>query len=98
MKYLITSTPRRLQLPPVGVIEAAKAWINAAIADKTMDCCYGFITGGGICIMNGDSPEAITQWLMEYPAFMGADWKVEPLCDINHSLDQVIAMVKRMTP
>lgn len=35
--------------------------------------------------------------LMECPAYMGSDWKVEPLCDINHSLDQVAAMVKRLS-
>jgi hypothetical protein len=28
---------------------------------------------------------------------MGSDWKVDPLCDINHSLDQVSAMAKRLT-
>jgi hypothetical protein len=97
MKFLIMATPRRLQLPPVGMIETAKAWLNAEIASKRIDCCYGFVTGGGVCVMNADSHEAVTQWLMEYPAFMGSDWKVEPLCDINHSLDQVSAMVKRMT-
>jgi hypothetical protein len=98
MKFLIMTTPRRLQLPPVGMIETAKAWLNAEIASKRIEFCYGFVTGGGVCVMNADSAEAVTQWLMEYPAFMGSDWKVEPLCDINHSLDQVIAMVKRLTP
>ena len=87
--------------PPAGatvnLMEAAKAWINARLADKTMDFCYGFATGGGVCILNADSPDTVAQLLMEYPAFMGSDWKVEPLCDINKSLDQVIAMVRRMT-
>ena len=46
--------------------------------------------------MNADAPEDISKTLMEYPAFMGLDWKVEPLCDINHSLDHVSAMVKRL--
>jgi hypothetical protein len=96
MKFLITAIPRRLQLPPVGMIETAKAWLNSEIAEKKIEFCYGFVTGGGVCVMNADSAEALTQWLMEYPAFMGSDWKVEPLCDINHSLDQVAAMVKRL--
>jgi hypothetical protein len=98
MKFLITAVPRRLQLPPVGMIEAAKGWLNAEIAAKRIEFCYGFVTGGGVCVMTADSHEAVAQALMEYPAFMGSDWKVEPLCDFNHSLDQTIAMVKRMTP
>ena len=97
MKFLVTATPRRLQLPPAGLIDASKAWLNARLADKTMDCCYAFITGGGVAVMNGDSAEAITTALMEYPAFIANDWNVQPLCDINHSLDQVNAMVTRLT-
>jgi hypothetical protein len=95
MKFLVTTTPRRLQMPPVALMEAAKAWISARLADKTMDCCYGFVTGGGVCIMNAGSAEKVAQFLMEYPAYMGADWKVDPLCDINESLDQITAMIKR---
>ena len=95
MKFLVTTTPRRLQIPPVGLMEAAKAWINARLADKTMDCCYSLITGGGICIINADSAEKVAQLLMEYPAYMAADWKVDALCDINKNLDQAIAMIKR---
>jgi hypothetical protein len=95
MKFLVTTTPNRLQVPPVALMEAAKAWINARLADKTFDCCYGFATGGGFSIVNADSPERVAQLLMEYPAYMGSDWKVDPLCDINKNLDQVIAMIKR---
>jgi hypothetical protein len=43
MKFLVTTTPRRLQIPPVALVEAAKAWIQARLADKTLDSCYGFI-------------------------------------------------------
>lgn len=97
MKFLVTSTPRRLQIPPVALMEAAKAWINARLADKTMDFCYGFASGGGVCIITADSPEKVAQLLMEYPAYMGSDWKVDALCDINMNLDQAIAMIKRVS-
>jgi hypothetical protein len=96
VKFLVTATPRRLQIPAVAPVEAAKAWINARLADKTIDFCYGFVTGGGVSIINADSAESVAQLLMEYPAYMGADWKVEPLCDINKSFDQLIAMIKRL--
>jgi cephalosporin-C deacetylase-like acetyl esterase len=95
MKFLVTTTPRRLQVPPLALIEASKAWINARLADKTMDCCYGFTTGGGITILNADSAEKVARLLLDYPGYMLSDWKVDALCDINQTLDSVIAMVKR---
>lgn len=96
MKFLVTTTPRRLQVPPAAVLEAGKAWISARLADKTFDCCYGLIPGGGISIVNAESPEKLSKLLMDYPAFFLADWKVDPLCDINQTLDGAIAMLKRM--
>ncbi len=95
MKFLVTTTPRRLQIVPVVLLEAAKAWIAARLADKTMDCCYGLTTGGGVCIINADSAEKVAQLLTEYPAYLRSDWQVEPLCDINKNLDEAIATIKR---
>lgn len=96
MKFLITTTPRRLQPPSVGMIEAMKSWLGARLADKTFDCCYGLVTGGGVAIANAESPEKVAQLLMEAPTFMAADWDVKPLCDVNQNLDQVIALIGRM--
>ncbi len=96
MKFLVTTTPRRLQVPPAALLEAGKAWINARLADKTFDCCYGLVTGGGISIVNAESHEKLQALLMSYPAFFLADWKIDPLCDMNHTLDGAIAMLKRM--
>ena len=96
MKYLVTLTPRRIQLPPPGLLEAGKAWINARLADKTMDFCYAFPAGGGVTIINAASADALTKTLLDYPGYYFADWKVEPLADINATLDSVIAMVGRM--
>ena len=95
MKFLITTTPRRLQVPPVALLAATKAWINAKLADKTLDCCYGFITGGGVSICNAESADAVLGLLMSYPAYYGSDWKIDALCDIGQAMDQVIAMVRR---
>jgi len=97
MKFLVTSTPRRLQIPPISLIEAAKAWANARLADKTIDCGYGFTTGGGFTIINADSADTVAELLMEYPAYMFADWKVDPLCDLNQSPDRSIALIRRIT-
>jgi muconolactone delta-isomerase len=98
MKYLVTLTPRRLQMPTVALIEAAQAWLKARMTDKTMDCCYGFVAGGGVAIISAESPEKLAQILMEYPAYFMADWKIDPLCDGMSNMEQVKAMVKRAGP
>ena len=95
MKFLVTVTPRRLQMPPVAVIDKAIAWIKGTIADKTVDCCYGFMTGGGVSIFNADSTDSMMKLLMNYPGYPYVDFKVEALCDINAALEQVKAMAKR---
>ena len=95
MKFLITTAPRRLQVPPAALIEASKAWVGAKLADKTLDCCYGFITGGGVSICNAESADAMLSLLMSYPAYYGSDWKIEPLCGIDLAMDQIIAMIRK---
>jgi hypothetical protein len=95
MKFLITTTPRRLQVPPAALIEAAKAWIDAKLADKTFDCCYAFMTGGGFSVSNADSADAMLSQLLSYPAYSFADWKIDALCDIDLAMDQIIAMIRK---
>ena len=96
MKFLVTVTPRRQQVPPVPVLEASKAWIDAKLADKTFDCCYSFVTGGGVGICNSESPDALHPLILSYPAYPFVDFKIDPLCDIDLALDQVIAMLRRL--
>jgi hypothetical protein len=95
MKFQVTVTPRRQQMPPVAAIEGSAAWINAKLADKTADCVYAFMTGGGVGIFNADSADTMMKMLMSYPGYPFVDFKVEPLCDINAALEQVKAMAQR---
>src|SRR5690242_18556847 len=69
MKFHVTVTPRRPQVPPVAVIDQSIAWIKAKLSDKTADCCYGFIGGGGIAIFNADTSDAMLKLLISYPAY-----------------------------
>ncbi|MGO9256700.1 MAG: hypothetical protein ACLQU1_10420 [Bryobacteraceae bacterium] len=94
MKFLVTVTPRRQQVPPVTALEASKAWIDAKLADKTFDCSYAFVTGGGVGICNAGSADALNQLIFSYPGYPFVDFKIEPLCDIHLALDQVIAMLR----
>lgn len=95
MKFLVTVMPRRLQMPPVAAVEASAAWIKAKLADKTADCVYAFMTGGGIGVFNADSADTMMKLLMSYPGYPFVDFKVDPLCDINAALEQVKAMAQR---
>jgi hypothetical protein len=95
MKFLVHAAPRRDQIPPAPVIDACLAWIQNQLANKTMDCCYGFITGGGISVSNADSADAMLRQLMSYPGFPFVEFKVEALCSITTALEEVKAMSER---
>jgi hypothetical protein len=95
MKFLVNVTPRRTMIPPPAVIEHSGAWIKNVLANKTADCCYAFVTGGGVGIFNADSAETLLKIIMSYPAYTFVDFKIEPLCDIAVALDQVHSMVQR---
>ncbi len=95
MKFLVHATPRRDQIPPAPVIDASLAWIQGQLENKNMDCCYGFITGGGVAISNADSADAMLKQLMSYPGFPFVEFHVEALCSITTSLEEVKAMSLR---
>jgi muconolactone delta-isomerase len=95
MKFLLKVTPRRLQVPPVAAVEAANAWIERELKSGGMDCCYGFVTGGGISISNADTHEAMFQKLMSYPMYPYGDYHVEALCDIGVVFEEIKAMAQR---
>ena len=96
MKFLLTVTPRRVQqMPSAALIDQNIAWIDARLKDKTADCTYGFVTGGGIAIINADSHEAVTKLLTSYPGYPFVEMKVEALCDIHAALEQVKIMAQR---
>lgn len=97
MKFLVTVTPRRLQMPPATVIDQSMAWIKGKISDKTADCSYAFMTGGGVGIFNADSTESMMKLIMSYPGYPFVDFKVDPLCDITTALEQVKVMLQRVS-
>ncbi len=82
MKFLVI-TKRRSSPLPVETMEPARDWINARLSDKTLDCCYGLLNGGGVSIMNADSHDHLAKLLMEYPESRWVDFDIHGLCDIN---------------
>ena len=98
MKYLTITSPRGNLAPEIagGVFQAGKEWLNAGVADGTLDFVHGFPAGGGVAVANADSHEALMDRLREFPLFPFVDWDVRPLVDINQSLDSAIQLFQRM--
>ncbi len=82
MKFLVI-TKRRPNPLPIETMEPARQWINAGLKDGTLDCCYGFLNGGGISIMNANSHEDLVKMLMDYPESRWVGFDIHGLCDIN---------------
>ena len=88
MKYLVLTNPRG-NLPPEragALFQAGKEWLNARVADGTIDFVHGCPAGGGVSIANADSHEAFMEQIREFPLFPFVDWDVRPLVNINQSL------------
>jgi hypothetical protein len=99
MKYLIVTklgtTPMPVEQGAV-LIQAGLSWIQAKLADGTIDSTYNVIGGGGIAIGNADSPEQILADLLEYPLYPFFSWEVTPLLDLDSSLAGYIEFYKRL--
>ena len=98
MKYLTLTKPRG-NLPPdiaEGVFQAGKDWLNAQVANGTLDFVHGFPEGGGVAVSNADSHEELMARMRDFPLFPFVEWQVQPLVDISRSLDSAIEMFRGM--
>ena len=98
MKYLVVTTPHG-NLPPdaaEGLFKAGKAWLDAAVADRTIDFVHGFAGGGGVSVANADSHDALMAQIRGFPLFPFVGWDIRPLVDIHRSFDSAIEMFQKM--
>ena len=102
MKFLILVKP----LPgaprpenPVALLQAGKEWINARLADGSLDCAYNVIGSkqgmGGVAIGNADSHEALAELVLSFPQYSFFDFEILPLSDLNHFLGKGIEMMQK---
>ncbi len=102
MKFLILMKP----LPgapgpenPVASYRTGKEWINARLADGSVDCAYNVIGSkqgiGGVAIANADSHEALTELVLSFPQYPFFDLEILPLSDLDHFLERVIEMMQK---
>jgi hypothetical protein len=95
MKFLMLSK-LLLEVPPPedfpGVIQAAKEYLNTAVAEGWLDCIYMYADGRqAVLIANADSHEELCDWLQANPAYPNWDYEIHPLVDLNHYLDTITA-------
>jgi hypothetical protein len=100
MKYMVIGTRNLAPMDPkmgIGLFQAAKQWINAQLADGTMDLHYVHIdTGAGFAISNADSHEELYTKILEYPLYPFFDWEVIGLVDWSHSYDKNIELFQKI--
>ena len=98
MKYLVITTPRG-NLPPErggAIFQAGKDWLNARVADGTLDFVHGFPAAGGVAIANAESHEAFMEQIRGFPLFPFVEWDVRPVVNINQSLDSAMRLFQSM--
>jgi len=99
MKFLIIAKPGTTPIPPdqgVKILQAGKAWIEAKLADGSIDVTYNFFGGGGFAISNSDSHEEVLKNLLSYPMYPFFVWEVKPILDFEESLTQYIAFYQKL--
>jgi hypothetical protein len=93
VKFLVTCCP--VATPPpsgrsVPLLRAAMEWIEARLADGSVETTYLFPNRGGIAIMEAESRAALMELLLEYPAYSLYTWEVQILADWRTGLENVV--------
>jgi hypothetical protein len=93
VKFLVTCRPIPNPLPPersVILLRAAMEWIEARLADGSMEATYLFPNRGGIAIMEAETRAELMELLLEYPAYPLYTWEVQLLADWRTGLENVM--------
>jgi muconolactone delta-isomerase len=98
MKFVVIVTPGDVPMPPgmiADLLAAQKDWLNARIADGTVEVGYAIVGGGGIGVVNVDSHEEMHELLVSSPGFAIANYEVRPLADLDTTMDASIAALRQ---
>jgi hypothetical protein len=93
MKFLIISKPLAGAPPredPVATLTAAKQYLNALLADGTLECLYITPDGGGVAIGDVESVEELWEKNSAYPLSQQLHSEFYPLLDHEHYYDTLI--------
>ena len=98
MKHLVIVTPKETPFPTRLIAEnlaETREWLEKHIDDGMVECAYGFVTGGGVGIVNADSAESLNEFLLDSPSFANSDIDVRPLAEIDSSLARAADAMRR---
>jgi len=100
MKYFVKRTRNLVPMDPktgISLFQAAKQWINAQLANGSMDLNYVHVeTGAGCAITNAASHEEMYTRILEYPLYPFFDWEVVALVDWSHSYDGQVELLQKI--
>lgn len=100
MKFFVRSQRNQVPMPSeraVGLYQAAKEWVNARVADGTLDSAYSFSDlSGGMSVGTADSHEELLDLLVDYPLWPFFSWEMKPLCDFSHSMDKLTEFAEKL--
>jgi hypothetical protein len=97
VKFLVTCRPSPTPPSPercVVLIRAAMDWIEARLADGSMETTYLFPNRGGIAILHAESQEALMELLLDYPAYPLYTWEVQVLADWRPGFENVVRFLE----
>ena len=100
MKFIAIGKRNQVPLEPkmaVGLIQAAKEYVKAGLADGRIDVSYMHVDGStGFVITNADSHEDAMDALLDFPMYVFMNWEVIPLVDMSHAYDSLIKLFQKM--
>jgi len=100
MKFLVLLNPLPgAPRPEIASYRAGKEWINARLADGSVDCTYNVVGSkqgiGSVAIANADSHEALEELVLSFPMYPFFDLEILPLSDLNRFLEKGIEMMQK---
>lgn len=90
MKFLLIRRPRAgAERPTSKDIRAHKDYVLSKVKDKSIDCTYAFLGGGGCSIVNADSAEQLNAQIFAAPLALFYEYEIRALSDYAGFMDGV---------
>jgi hypothetical protein len=82
MKFLLIRKPRPgAERPTSKMIRDHKEYVLSSVKDKTIDCTYAFLGGGGCSIVNAESAEQLNERIFASPLALFYEYEIRALSD-----------------
>jgi hypothetical protein len=90
MKFLLIRRPRAgAERPTSKMIRTHKEYVLSKVKDKSIDCTYAFLGGGGCSIVNADSAEQLNEQIFASPLALFYEYEIRALSDYASFMEGV---------